>query len=99
MNKIILGATIILGLGLSNVNAQNKSIKKSETNNKIEKKIDVIGNKFKADFGEFAFELNFENENQLTWRAFNNSSLGAIETVKIQKTENNFRAEKNFKTL
>ncbi len=87
MNKIILGATIILGLGLSNVNAQNKSIKKSETNNKIEKKIDVIGNKFKADFGEFAFELNFENENQLTWRAFNNSSLGAIETVKIQKTE------------
>lgn len=87
MNKIILGATIILGLGLSNVNAQNKSIKKSETNNKIEKKIDVIGNKFKADFGESAFELNFESENQLTWRAFNNSSMGAIETVKIQKTE------------
>lgn len=87
MKKIILGATIILGLGLSNVNAQNKSIEKSKINKKMENKIDVIGNKFKADFGEFAFELNFESENQLTWRAFNNSSLGAIETVKIQKTE------------
>jgi len=87
MNKIILAATIVLGLGLSNVNAQSKSIKKPKNTKKMEKKIDVIGNKFKADFGEFAFELNFESENQLTWRAFNNSVFGAIETVKIQKTE------------
>ena len=87
MNKIILAATIVLGLGLSNANAQSKSVKKPKSTKKMEKKIDVIGNKFKADFGEFAFELNFESENQLTWRAFNNSVFGAIETVKIQKTE------------
>lgn len=88
MNKLILGATIILGLGLSNANAQKKSIHKSIKTEKMEsKKIKVIGNKFKADFGEMAFELNFESETQLTWRAFNNSQLGAIETVQIQKTE------------
>jgi predicted SnoaL-like aldol condensation-catalyzing enzyme len=75
-------------LGLLTVNAQNKSIHKSKNSIKMEHKhIPAIGNRFKADFGEFAFELNFESENQLTWRAFNNSVFGAIETVKIQKTE------------
>ncbi|WP_299162629.1 MoaF N-terminal domain-containing protein [uncultured Tenacibaculum sp.] len=32
------------------------------------KKIQVIGNKFKVDFGgDFVFELNFQSENKMTW--------------------------------
>lgn len=88
MNKIILGTTIILGLGLSNANAQKTIIKKSNKNQKMEtKKIPVIGNKFKADFGQMAFELNFQSETQLTFRSLNQSDLGATETVQIKKTE------------
>lgn len=88
MNKIIIGSLILLALTISKVHAQKKSISKSKKSTKMENKhIQVIGNKFKADFGEFAFELNFESETQLTWRAFNNSAFGAIETVKITKTE------------
>lgn len=32
------------------------------------KKVQVIGNKFKVDFGgDFVFELNFQAENKMTW--------------------------------
>lgn len=54
---------------------------------KMENKIEVIGNKFKADFGDYAFELNFESEIQLTWKALTNDGFGAFETVTITKTE------------
>lgn len=89
MNKIIIGATIILGLGLSNVNAQNKSIVKSKNNNKkMEEKIEVIGNKFKADFGQMVFQLHFESPDQMTFaQILPNNQLGNSETVKTQMVE------------
>ncbi|PWW20581.1 MoaF-related domain-containing protein [Chryseobacterium sp. AG844] len=51
------------------------------------KKIEVIGNKFKADFGDYSFELNFESETQLTWKALANEGFGAWETVQMTKIE------------
>ncbi len=50
-------------------------------------KIEIIGKKFKADFGEYAFELHFESETQLTWRALADSGFGDSETVQITRTE------------
>jgi predicted SnoaL-like aldol condensation-catalyzing enzyme len=83
MNKIIIGATIILGLGLSNANAQNKSIVKSKKNNvKMEsKKNQVIGNKFKVDFGPMAFQLHFESATQMTFAQITPEGFGEPETV------------------
>ncbi|PJJ08126.1 putative SnoaL-like aldol condensation-catalyzing enzyme [Flavobacterium sp. 1] len=77
--KNLIIATVISILGLSTVYAQKKS--------KTENKIKVIGNKFKADFGAYAFELNFESETKLTWKALTNAGFGASETVTITKTE------------
>ena len=48
--------------------------------------IQIIGKKFQANFGDFAFELNFESETQLTWRALSNQGFGDAETVSITKT-------------
>jgi len=53
----------------------------------MENKIEIIGKKFKADFGDYAFELYFESETQLTWTALADSSLGDTETVQITRTE------------
>lgn len=87
MTKIILGTAIILGLGLSTANAQNKSIVKSKNHKKMEKKIDVIGNKFKADFGQMAFQLSFESATQITFSQILSDKLGEAETVQITMVE------------
>ncbi|WP_459640642.1 MoaF-related domain-containing protein [Flavobacterium sp. CGRL2] len=49
--------------------------------------IEIIEKKFHANFGDFAFELSFESETQLTWKALTNEEFGAFETVAITKTE------------
>ncbi len=53
----------------------------------MDDKIQLTGNNFKADFGDFAFELFFESETQLTWKALANDGFGSSETVAITKTE------------
>ncbi|WEK70409.1 MAG: hypothetical protein P0Y62_02415 [Candidatus Chryseobacterium colombiense] len=87
MNKIFFTTAILFSFGLSSAYAQNKSSSKTKIKNKMENTIKVIGNKFKADFGTYAFELNFESENQLTWKALTNTGFGVSETVSITKTE------------
>ena len=59
-----------------------KKTKKMET-----KKIQVIGNKFKVNFGEYSFQLHFENETQMTWKALTDKGFGDQETVNITKVE------------
>lgn len=49
--------------------------------------IQIIGKKFQANFGDFSFELSFESETKLTWKALNNQGFGDSETVSITKTE------------
>ncbi len=50
-------------------------------------KIQVIGNKFKANFGEYSFQLHFESETRMTWKALTNEGFGDQETVNITKVE------------
>lgn len=53
----------------------------------MENKIEIIGKKFKADFGGYVFELHFESETQLTWTALADGGFGDFETVEITRTE------------
>ena len=50
-------------------------------------KVQVIGNKFKVNFGEYFFQLHFESETQMTWKALTNEGFGDQETVSITKVE------------
>lgn len=50
-------------------------------------KIKVIGNKFKVDFGDYSFQLHFESETQMTWKALTDTGFGDQETVNITKVE------------
>lgn len=50
-------------------------------------KIQVVGNKFNADFGDYLFELFFESETQLTFTSLRGENLGYSETVQITMTE------------
>ncbi len=45
------------------------------------KKIQVIGNKFKVDFGPMAFQLHFESASQMTFAQITPKGLGEPETV------------------
>lgn len=81
---VSLGVILMALLGCNKSFMQNQPI---SNKNKMAKKIPVIGNRFKADFGEFAFELHFESETQLTWTALKNVGYGDSETVTISKTE------------
>ncbi|MGZ4098786.1 MAG: MoaF-related domain-containing protein [Bacteroidia bacterium] len=53
----------------------------------MENKMGIIGKKFKADFGDYAFELHFESETQLTWTSLADSNLGDTETIQMTRTE------------
>jgi hypothetical protein len=53
----------------------------------MENKITVIGNKFKADFGQMAFQLHFESASQMTFAQIVPESLGSSETVQTQMVE------------
>ena len=50
-------------------------------------KIQVIGNKFKVNFGEYSFQLHFKSETQMSWKALTNEGFGDNETVDITKVE------------
>ena len=50
-------------------------------------KIDVIGKKFDADFGDYLFELHFESETKLTFTSLKGDTKGYSETVNITMTE------------
>ena len=50
-------------------------------------KISVIGNKFKADFGQMAFQLHFESANQMTFAQILTEKLGQSETVQTTMVE------------
>lgn len=47
----------------------------------MENKIPVIGYKFKADFGQMAFQLHFESATQMTFAPITSQGLGEQETV------------------
>lgn len=47
----------------------------------MENKIEVIGNRFKADFGQMAFQLHFESATQMTFAPITPEGLGEFETV------------------
>jgi hypothetical protein len=51
------------------------------------KDIQIIGNKFKVDFGEYVFELNFETETQMTYEPLGSDALGKAEMVEITRTQ------------
>lgn len=69
--------------GCKNDTAQNNLKNKKMTKEKIQ----VIGNKFKVNFGEYSFQLHFESETQMTWKALTNDGFGNQETVNITKVE------------
>lgn len=48
--------------------------------------IQVIGHKFKVDFGQMSFLLHFESAEQLTWTTLSGGPAGDGETVKITMT-------------
>jgi len=47
----------------------------------MENKIGVIGNRFKADFGQMAFQLHFESATLMTFTQILPEGLGSSETV------------------
>ena len=49
--------------------------------------IQVIGNKFRADFGQYVFELNFESETELGFRYLKGGENDDVEKVSINKVE------------
>ena len=53
----------------------------------MENKITVIGNKFKADFGQMAFQLHFESATQMTFAQILSEGLGSSETVQTTMVE------------
>lgn len=80
MKKIILTVAVFLLWGSSVAYSQKNK-------NKIEKKIEVIGNKFKADFGQMAFQLHFESATQMTFAQIQSDKLGQPETVQTTMVE------------
>ncbi len=69
--------------GCKNDTTQNNLKNKKMTKEKIQ----VIGNKFKVNFGEYSFQLHFKSETQMTWKALTNDGFGNQETVNITKVE------------
>lgn len=54
----------------------------------IMQKIQVIGRKFKANFGgEFVFQLDFHSDTQMTYAQILETGFGEPETVKITMVE------------
>lgn len=47
----------------------------------MEDKIKIIGNRFKADFGQIAFQIHFESAAQMTFAQIYPEGLGSSETV------------------
>lgn len=65
MRVIALIIWLILGVSCS----QNKGYQKEAYTMKRASTIQVIGKKFKADFGgEYVFELHFQSSTQMTWK-------------------------------
>jgi hypothetical protein len=50
-------------------------------NKKMEDKIKIIGNRFKADFEQMAFQLHFESSTQMTFAQIYPKGLSSSETV------------------
>lgn len=69
---------------MSQSKAHSKSMHKQLATTK---KIQVTGNRFKADFGEMAFELHFQSETQMTFKGLTPKVQGFSETVNITKVE------------
>jgi predicted SnoaL-like aldol condensation-catalyzing enzyme len=82
MKKILFVSTVLFVIGVSVAYSQNK---KNKT--KMENKIAVIGNTFKADFGQMAFQLHFESPTQMTFSPILPDGLGSSETVKTTMVE------------
>ena len=82
-NLIVIGLFLFSIIGCKN--DSNQMYAKSE--NMEKEKIQVIGNKFKVNFGEYSFLLHFESETQLTWKAITDTGFGDHETVNISKVE------------
>ncbi len=53
----------------------------------MEHNIEVIGNKFKADFGQMAFQLHFESATQMTFAQILPEGFGSSETVQTTMVE------------
>ena len=51
------------------------------------KKIQIIGKKFKVNFGAYSFQLHFRSESKMTWKALTDKGFGDQETVAIKKVE------------
>lgn len=84
MKKIITFGLLMLAIaGCKNDTTQNNLKNKKMTKEKIQ----VIGNKFKVNFGEYSFQLHFKSETQMTWKALTNDGFGNQETVNITKVE------------
>ena len=49
--------------------------------------IQVIGNRFKVDFGQMAFQLHFESVTQMTFAQIWDETLGTPETVQTTMVE------------
>lgn len=47
----------------------------------------VIGNKFKVDFGEHIYQLHFETATQMTYATILENGLGETETVQTKMVE------------
>lgn len=64
--RCLMIVLLLIGTVACNTKNENNNAKKVE---KMEaKKIQVIGNKFKVNFGgDFVFELNFHSANKMTW--------------------------------
>jgi predicted SnoaL-like aldol condensation-catalyzing enzyme len=82
MKKILFVCTALFVIGVSVAHSQNKKYK-----TKMENKIAVIGNTFKADFGQMAFQLHFESPTQMTFAPILPDGLGGSETVKTTMVE------------
>jgi hypothetical protein len=53
----------------------------------MENKPEIIGNWFKADFGQMAFQLHFESATQMTFAQILPNQLGVPETVQTNMVE------------
>ena len=47
----------------------------------------VIGNKFRVDFGEHVYQLHFETATQMTYAPILENGLGEVETVQTTMVE------------
>lgn len=85
MRYLIIALFLSISMACNTDKTKNSNLKNQEK--MTSKKIQVIGNKFKVNFGDYSFQLHFESETQMTWKALTDKGFGDYETVNITKVE------------